>query len=196
MEVSWRALLARLKMTDAEVYTLVAQTCRTQARFRYSVSDELIGTIFSEVVVRLCRKYQVEPEQEYFGLKPLFEKAIRTTATRSYDKIVAPRRHRDDVMFGEMDTRHEPAAPVEKPTRELDCPRICGRCLDSGSDKQKEMFMAICEGIRHHGHPPAYKELIPRMGKNKTDVCRLWKQICSLFRRSSCGDPDTFLDWE
>lgn len=195
MEESWRALLTRLQTSDRDVHRMVAHTCRTQARFTPTVSQELIDTIYSNVVVSLCRKYQADPASEYFQLRHLFLKAVRTTATRSYDRIVAPRRTRDEVMFGGTDVRPEPAAPVEQPSRDLDCPRICGRCLDRGSDKQKEMFLAICEGIRLRGQPPKYKELIPRLGKNKTDVCRLWKEICRLFVRSACGDPNTFLDW-
>ena len=194
MEESWRALLARLVLTDADVFREVARTCRTQARFRYSPSDVQIGTVYSDVVVCMCRRYQAEPNLVYFTRDFLFLAAVRTAATQSYDPVEAPRRRRRDVLFGLPDEVPEPAAPVERPARDLDCPRMCERCLSDGNDRQRGIFLAMCEGVRQHGHLPKYDTLVPRLGRNKTDVCRLWKETCSRIRRSACGDPITFLD--
>jgi len=181
-------------LEDAKVYRVVAHTCRTQARFRYSPSHFQIGTIYSDVVVNMCRRYQAEPNLVYFTKDYLFLAAVRTAATQTYDTVEAPRRRRG-VLFGPPDELPEPTAPAEPSVDSLDCQCLRERCLLNGNERQKALFMAFCEGVREMGKPPDYSNLIPRLGDNKTAITRLKEQVGCLLELAGCVGGDIFRYW-
>jgi hypothetical protein len=192
----WRELLARLKIKDDDLLKHIQRACWAQPRFRQvGVTRDLVDSVCASVFLAIVKRLVSEPDLPIFHDADQFKSYVWAVARNSDDpdaRRLRPRRVRE-IVCSPDDLSGVKGRP-DADARDLDCPRLCDNYLRDAAAEHREVFLAVCEGVRRTGDSPTYAELATQFDTSRATICRRWGVAAAIIRRKSGKDHTDLLD--